>query len=229
MADEKIADQKKWFKVWTTLLMDTHIPNEELGMFTRLGCAIAFRGLNGKLVTTKQSLHSFLLIPHNQNIPQSFLDNFNVQIHENGNDKVTVTFKNWYKFQIDNSALRVAIHRKNVTRNVTRQDKIREDKIREEKEKKIYSPSDDVITVINYLNQQAKTSYKVTTKKTQTLINILLNQGFTLQDFKTVIDRKVNDWLEDRKMSKFLRPETLFGTKFEGYLNEPAKPKAWDE
>jgi len=47
-----------------------------------------------------------------------------------------------------------------------------------------------------------------------------VNDGFTLEDFKTVIDKKCADWLNDAKMCKFLRPETLFGPKFEGYLNE---------
>ena len=135
--EDKIADQKKWFKVWTTLLMDSHIRNEDIGMFARLGCAIAFRGINGKLVTTNQALHSLLQIKPGDPIPQSFLDDFNVRIHQNGNDKITVTFLNWYKYQVDNSADRVAKHRRNVTRNVTveeesRVEKIRKDKIREE-------------------------------------------------------------------------------------------------
>lgn len=231
MSEEKIADQKKWFKVWTTLLMDTHIPNNELGMFTRLGCAIAFRGLNGKLVTTKQSLHSILSIPAEKEIPQSFLDNFNVQIQLNGNDKITVTFKNWYKFQVDNSIERVAKHRQNVTRNVTIQDKIRLDKKKIRKEEDNISVKNPIYyhDIVDYLNLKAGTSFKPTTKTTQTLIKMRHKEGFTLEDFKTVIDKKVADWKNDPKYSEFLRPETLFGTKFEGYVNKPVKPKAWDE
>jgi uncharacterized phage protein (TIGR02220 family) len=52
------------------------------------------------------------------------------------------------------------------------------------------------------------------------LISARLNEGFTVQDFKTVIDNKVSSWFGNKDMEKFLRPETLFGTKFEGYLNE---------
>ena len=37
---------------------------------------------------------------------------------------------------------------------------------------------------------------------------------------KQVIDIKVRQWFYDLRMNKFLRPETLFGTKFESYLNE---------
>jgi uncharacterized phage protein (TIGR02220 family) len=52
------------------------------------------------------------------------------------------------------------------------------------------------------------------------LVSARLNEGFTVQDFKTVIDNKVSSWFGNKDMEKFLRPETLFGTKFEGYLNE---------
>ena len=40
-------------------------------------------------------------------------------------------------------------------------------------------------------------------------------------DFKTVIDKKCAEWLQDGNMVQYLRPETLFGTKFETYLNQP--------
>jgi hypothetical protein len=49
-----------------------------------------------------------------------------------------------------------------------------------------------------------------------------LNEKFTLEDFKTVIDKKAKSWM-GTEWQKYLRPETLFGTKFEGYLNEKEK------
>ena len=39
-----------------------------------------------------------------------------------------------------------------------------------------------------------------------------------MEDFKAVIDYKVSEW-KGTKMEDYLRPETLFGTKFESYLN----------
>ena len=74
--------------------------------------------------------------------------------------------------------------------------------------------------VISYLNLKAGTNYKTTTPKTRTLIKARLKEGFTLDDFYTVIDKKVLLWGKDIKMQAYLRPETLFGTKFESYLNE---------
>lgn len=73
--------------------------------------------------------------------------------------------------------------------------------------------------IIDYLNEKADTNFKPTTKKTQTLIKARLNENFKLEDFKVVIDKKCQTW-KNTKMQQYLRPETLFGTKFESYLNE---------
>lgn len=51
------------------------------------------------------------------------------------------------------------------------------------------------------------------------LIRARLNEGFVEEDFFKVIDTKCKQWL-NTNMEKFLRPETLFSNKFEGYLNE---------
>lgn len=73
--------------------------------------------------------------------------------------------------------------------------------------------------IINYLNNVLGANYKYTTKKTQDCIKARLNEKFTVDDFKTVIDKKAKEWL-GTDMEKYLRPETLFGNKFEGYLNQ---------
>ncbi len=73
--------------------------------------------------------------------------------------------------------------------------------------------------IVEYLNQKCNKNFKHTTKPTQRLINTRLNEGFSLDDFKKVIDVKSSQWL-GTDMEKYLRPQTLFGTKFESYLNE---------
>lgn len=78
--------------------------------------------------------------------------------------------------------------------------------------------------IIDYLNLKANKKYKYT-KTTISKINARCNEGFTLEDFKQVIDIKCNQWLNDSKMKQYLRPETLFGTKFESYLNEEVSIK----
>jgi uncharacterized phage protein (TIGR02220 family) len=78
--------------------------------------------------------------------------------------------------------------------------------------------------IVEYLNEKAGTRYKYTSKATQDKIKARCNEGFTIDDFKTVIDKKCIEWLET-DMQKFLRPETLFGTKFESYLNQKGSVK----
>ena len=82
--------------------------------------------------------------------------------------------------------------------------------------------SEFIKDVIEYLNEKAGTKYQYTSKKTQELIRARMNdlRNLTLDDFKTVIDNQCKAW-KGTDMEKYLRPETLFGTKFEGYLNKP--------
>lgn len=142
---------------------------------------------------------------------------------------------NWEKYQnIDGldkirqqTRERVARHREkqkllterncNVTSNATvtqcnATDKNRIDKNRIDKNKEY------IVQMVSYLNEKAGTNYKATTKDTVSHINARLSDGFTVDDFKTVIDKKVNEW-QGTEFEKYLRPKTLFGTKFESYLN----------
>lgn len=75
--------------------------------------------------------------------------------------------------------------------------------------------------IIDYLNRKTNSHYRPTSKATRRLIKARYNEGFTDIDFKKVIDKKCAEWLQDGNMVQYLRPETLFGTKFEAYLNQP--------
>lgn len=77
--------------------------------------------------------------------------------------------------------------------------------------------------IIEYLNKQTDSNFKTKTATTRKLIKARFSEGFTLDDFKTVIDKKTNEWKNDAHWNKFLRPQTLFGTKFESYLNQKTK------
>lgn len=78
----------------------------------------------------------------------------------------------------------------------------------------------DTENIISFLNSTTGSKYKASTDKTRRLIAARLAEGFALEDFKTVISKKAKEW-QGTDMAQYLRPETLFGTKFEGYLNQP--------
>lgn len=81
--------------------------------------------------------------------------------------------------------------------------------------------------IIDYLNEKAGTSYRHTSKDTQKHINARLNEGYTIDDFKQVIDNQCTKWM-NTEWEQYLRPSTLFGSKFENYLNAKSKEKRND-
>lgn len=74
--------------------------------------------------------------------------------------------------------------------------------------------------IIEYLNKRAGTKYRASSADTKKHITARIKEGYSLSDFKRVIDIKVKEWKYDKKMAPYLRPSTLFGTKFESYLNQ---------
>jgi uncharacterized phage protein (TIGR02220 family) len=75
---------------------------------------------------------------------------------------------------------------------------------------------------IDYLNMVANTNYSYNFPSTITSLNSLIELGYNYEDFKSVIDKKWNEW-KGTKFQEFVRPTTLFGEKFENYLNEQSR------
>ena len=100
-----------------------------------------------------------------------------------------------------------------------KQDTNKNQEIKDKHNTTIYSRVSEILA---FLNEKAHTAYRATTRKTQSLIEARLKEGFTVDDFKKVISNKCTEWM-GTEWEKFLRPETLFGTKFENYLNAPPR------
>ena len=73
--------------------------------------------------------------------------------------------------------------------------------------------------IIDYLNSKTGKKYRDNVQKNKSLIKARWSEGYRLKDFKQVIDNMFKDW-SGTKYEKYLRPETLFGTKFDSYLNQ---------
>lgn len=91
-------------------------------------------------------------------------------------------------------------------------------------ENKGYGEKKPFKEIIDYLNQKANTHFKYNSKATQSKINARLNEGYVLDDFIAVIDKKFNEW-NNTEFEQYLCPETLFGPKFEKYLNQKSTKK----
>ena len=106
-----------------------------------------------------------------------------------------------------------------------------EKKRKEEKRKeKKGMVSGEVQEIIFYLNQKTGSNFNPEQYLTQTIIFERISEGFSVKDFKAVIDVKSDQWLNDKKMGGNLRPTTLFAAdKFEGYLMESKRNGGGDK
>jgi uncharacterized phage protein (TIGR02220 family) len=105
-----------------------------------------------------------------------------------------------------------------------------EEKRREETKDNIVALLSD--EVVCYLNEKLNKSFKAT-DKVKRMIGARSKDGYKLEDFKKVIDSKYEEWIGKDKMKNYLRPSTLFGTKFDEYhgavTDKEAEVKSWKE
>ena len=86
--------------------------------------------------------------------------------------------------------------------------------------------TDTCTVVVKHLNELTGSRYKPSAKYLKVLIGARLADGYTQDDFITVIDRQVAKWGKDPKMAEYLRPKTLFTpANFDSYLNAPVTPE----
>ena len=78
----------------------------------------------------------------------------------------------------------------------------------------------EVVEVVEYLNKEVGCHRLTTSKSTREGIEHWLSEGFSVEELKAVIDVKKPQWINDPERKKWLRPETLFRERFEGYLEE---------
>lgn len=86
------------------------------------------------------------------------------------------------------------------------------------------STGEDIKEIITYLNKKCGTHYRYNTANTRKHIIARFNDGYAVDDFVQVIDKKTGEWM-GTKFQQYLRPDTLFGSKFESYLNQQIKQK----
>ena len=92
-------------------------------------------------------------------------------------------------------------------------------KVETEEAEKAPSVLPEIQEIIDYLNQSTGKHFKPKSKNAQRHISARLKEGYKIDDFKKVIDVKSVKWM-GTSMEQFMRPETLFGSKFDDYLNE---------
>lgn len=123
--------------------------------------------------------------------------------------------------QRTNNGQTTSVQRANTNNNVNNANHVNNDNT---VNKKQVVGSPELHQIIDYLNKALDANFRTSTKATQDVIKARLKEKYTIDDFKQVIDIKNAEWSGDSKTAVWLRPSTLFGNKFESYLNQ--KPKS---
>ena len=148
---------------------------------------------------------------------------------ESTNKNRLITIVNWAFYQgLDNEPNRqtnkqLTGNQQAANRQLTAIKNIRTKECKNERIKDNVEQKPDPIPyreIIDYLNQKAGKSFKHSAAGNMKVIKARWNEGYKLDQFKRVVDNKCQDWLKDEKMSQYLQPSTLFGNKFDQYLNQ---------
>lgn len=173
----------------------------------------------GQLITGRKSISSKLNI--NESKVQRILKTFEIeqQIEQQTTPRNRlISILNWSMYQNNEQQIEQQLNNKRTTTEQQLNTNNNVNKVNNENNK------DMCIEIIDYLNLKTKKAFRYNAKKTLSCIDARLNENYTLEDFKKVIDNKTNQWIDTDK-DIYLRPETLFGNKFEGYLNEKTEDK----
>lgn len=147
-----------------------------------------------------------------------FMESINIISIKSNNKYSVITIEKWGIYQggenIFDNKYDSIYNNKSITNKQQINTNNKDNNFNNENNKEIYC------RIINKLNESANKNYRNNTDKTIQCIEKRLKEGFTEEDFYKVIDNKCSEWLNDNHMNKYLRPQTLFGDKFENYLNQ---------
>jgi uncharacterized phage protein (TIGR02220 family) len=235
-----MADNGLWAKLWYDALSDQHLDDLDIEDFGRWCKFVAYtkkHGNGGKIAIKKPArlLCSMLQIGSFNSLPNMFKKFPNISVTCNDSETLHVKFnpQKWQRYQGDYSTDRVRKHREKkkaecngdvtpVKRLTEVEVDVEEEvEVKEVKEKNIHSPVR--AEIIADLNGLLGTKYKPNSNAIKTLINARLNEKHTLEEFKHVHRVKYKEWY-GTEFQKFLRPQTLYGSKFSSYLNQITEP-----
>ena len=80
-----------------------------------------------------------------------------------------------------------------------------------------------VCEIVSFLNSISGKRYSPHNGATKRVLGARLREGWVVSDFEAVILDKCAKWGKDPTMKQYLRPITLFGTKFESYVQNVDK------
>lgn len=234
-----MADQKRWFKVWTSITSDDDFDPSRLGgllslgRFSILGAYTALHGEHGVVEIMPDTLFRLLDVTDLVTVRNDLaFKNVSFEEGKNRHGKITVTWAKWVKYQEDSTQA----ERQKTSRSKRRREEIRREEIRREEreeyivEKISTSPPSQVsgnnhlageaVRWLDELNRLTDKNFRPVESTLQTIV-ARIKEGYTYEQAERVIRNRWEKWAGDEKMEEFLRPSTLFRkTKFPEYLTE---------
>lgn len=183
----------------------------------------------GQLITGRQSICEKIKVSESkvQRMLKKFETEHQIEQHTCNQNRL-ITIVNWELYQIPEQLSEQPVNNECTTNEQpVNTNKNEKNEKNDKNDKKIVvqkSAEYPYKEIIDYLNSKAETAFKDSSKDSRKHIKDRCDEGYTVEDFKKVIDTKVEEW-KKTDMSKYLRPATLFGTNFEGYLNQKATPR----
>ena len=176
----------------------------------------------GQLITGRKVIAEQIKVSESkvQRILKTF-ENEQQIVQQASNKNRLITIVNWCLYQESEQQVEQQANNKRTTseQQVNTNKNVRIKELKKDIKDIVLLPYQEIV---DYLNEKADKHFKADTEATKKHIRARFAEGYTLDDFKTVIDVKVAEW-KDTEMDPYLRPNTLFAGKFEGYLNQKTK------
>jgi uncharacterized phage protein (TIGR02220 family) len=230
-----VADQKRWFKVWTSILDNPDFQEmdlQDIGRWVLLGASTALNGDEGRLKVPGSGKHLIHLL-RVSTLEEAFaainrLGNLTIEEGTNGTPTAIVTWRNWNKYQVDSTY----VQRQKMSRSKRR----REEKRKEEKKNpptpldslkpkkgpaKLPPDCEACTKILAHLNAKTGRKYGLVGDGAKNLH--ARHQAYGVDACLQVIDYKAEQWGNDPKMRDHVDLLTLFRpSNFDRYLNQSA-------
>ena len=214
LKDHWVFQKDHYFKAWITIIMEVNHQDKKVLIHNELIECNVGQSLNSLQTWTKifgknwtiQKTRTFLKLLEKDSM-----------INIEGLPKTTrLSVCNYDSYQNREQTNNTQLTNKQQTNN---KQITTNNNVNKENNKKIpCKHSENIKEILTYLNNKLGSKFR-----TANGLKARLTEGFTVIDAKKVIDIKFAEWIADEKMRQYLRPDTLFGTKFDSYLNQESQ------
>ena len=208
-----VCKDTDYFTVWVFLLLEaTHTNQPKIFK----GNKIVLK--RGQLITGRKSIASRFNISESkvQRILKMFENEQQIE-QQTSNKNRLVTVVNYNDYQNNEQQIEQSVNNKRTTNEQPVNTNNKDNKLNKDN-KVIKDTLPPYQQIIDFLNEKAEKKFR-NVESHKKFIKARWNDGFTFEEFKKVILIKTAEWF-NTESDMYLQPSTLFGNKFDNYLNQ---------